>query len=1031
MVSGIDAHLINKLKNKSMKKTILLLFIINFFIFQFGNTQSNYYYYYKGNKVYLELDKARVNIITNQDFNTNETSEIGLNDYILEQDRVLSTNKIGKTEFINEPTIEDFYQKINLLKNIQNINGLGLYFKKNDSTSIGTSNFFYVKLKTINDFSTLQNFCIQKNVQIVKQVSQMPEWYILSTTNTLFTSLDLSNEFYESNLFADVDPAFMFNFGNATCANDADFGSLWGLNNVVNPSLDINACQAWTISEGANVNVAVLDQGIYTIHQDLAGNISTTSFDANTGTSPSEFNTSFNHGTHVAGIIGAIKDNNMQVVGVAPQCKIMPVSHDLDLDLTISADLANGISWATLNDAKIINNSWGDKTGSMWQLHSTILENAIDNAINNGVIVVFATHNNSGPVSYPANHNPKILAVGSMAQNGLRAFDSNYGSQVDVVAPGVSILSTMPFDQIGFDDGTSMAAPHVSGVAALILSINPCLSAQQVRDIIELTAQKVGGYSYTTTAGRPNGTWNNEMGYGLVDAYAAVMMAQSMNSPTLDLMIKDSQHDIGIEPNTVTPFMWTSDDIWVRNNNDNGLIHQNPQYSAFGTPNYVKVRVINKSCVSSTGNEQLNLYWAKASTALAYPNPWFGGVYHPTSGATMGNPIGAITIPVLAPGGEVILSFPWQVPNPADYGNDGTKWHFCLLARIEATSDPMTVPETIYLTNNVANNNNIAWKNITVINRVELLPNDPIPVDIVNLGGMIGVGNPYNHSHSFLLELKVEDLETGKPIYQESEIRLKMDDVLFNAWERGGKENRLLESTSEQNLKLVKDNNAILDNIVFEPNEFGSLQLDFNFLMKELTDKTSFAYHVIQKDAVTGQIIGGETFIINKTPRSIFRAEAPDKEVDLNQSITISAEDINEPAIYNWYNNSESLIYQGKNLQIANAVAEKFKLEVIATTDGFKDYKDVEVKLKPSRLENISPNPASNNVLVNYKLNGATSAYIMVIGYYRSSGISNNYILDLNVSEINIDISNYPIGFYTVALVVNGDIVDASILNKE
>ena len=77
------------------------------------------------------------------------------------------------------------------------------------------------------------------------------------------------------------------------------------------------------------------------------------------------------------------------------------------------------------------------------------------------------------------------------------------------------------------DSGTSMACPQVAAIAALILSINPNLKAIEVNDIIEQTARKVGGYSYTTTSGRPNGTWNNYMGYGLVDATAAVKAAQA------------------------------------------------------------------------------------------------------------------------------------------------------------------------------------------------------------------------------------------------------------------------------------------------------------------------------------------------------------------------------------------------------------------------------------------------------------------------------------------------------------------------
>jgi hypothetical protein len=490
---------------------------------------------------------------------------------------------------------------------------------------------------------------------------------------------------------------------------------------------------------------------------------------------------------------------------------------------------------------------------------------------------------------------------------------------------------------------------------------------------------------------------------------------------SLDLIVKDSQDDTGTEPNTVTQHMWTSDNIWVRNNNDSGLTHENPDYSANGNPNYVKVRVINKSCFTSTGNEQLKLYWAKASTGLSWPNPWNGGILEPVTNASMGQQIGTLTIPVLQAGQEAIITFPWQVPNPANYSED--QWHFCLLARIETTNDPMTSLETGDINANTRNNNNIAWKNVTV---VDILPNN-----IVNPGGVVAVGNPFNHPKTFFLELEIADLETGKPIYQEAEVGIKMNDVLYQAWERGGKEAQLLDPTLEEKRKIVKGNHVILDNIAFNANETGTLRLDFNFLTKELTDKTNYAYHVIQKDAETGQIIGGETFIINKNPRTKFEAEADDKEVDLNQAITISAEDINEPAIYNWYDNDGNLIYQGKDLQIANAISEKFKLEVISTIDGFKDYTEVEVTLKPSTLENIVPNPATNNVLVSYKLNSVNSAYLMVIGYYGSNGTSNNYILYTNSSETNLNVSNYPSGFYTVALVVNGEIVDAKTLIKQ
>ena len=121
-----------------------------------------------------------------------------------------------------------------------------------------------------------------------------------------------------------------------------------------------------------------------------------------------------------------------------------------------------------------------------------------------------------------------------MNMQGHRASFSNYGSELDVVAPGVNIPTTDLLGNSGYAptdynlafEGTSAACPHVSAIASLILSINPNLTNSQVSDIIESTARKIGGYSYNTNINRPNGTWNNEMGYGLVNAEAAVIAAQ-------------------------------------------------------------------------------------------------------------------------------------------------------------------------------------------------------------------------------------------------------------------------------------------------------------------------------------------------------------------------------------------------------------------------------------------------------------------------------------------------------------------------
>ncbi|WP_426671967.1 zinc metalloprotease [Mucilaginibacter sp. McL0603] len=190
--------------------------------------------------------------------------------------------------------------------------------------------------------------------------------------------------------------------------------------------------------------------------------------------------------------------------------------------------------------------------------------------------------------------------------------------------------------------------------------------------------------------------------------------------PGPDLWMKDVSDDFGDEPDLSGQPMWISDDIWVRNTND-GIMnqdHQNAEYRPAGSPpNFVYVRVRNRGCSGiSTGT--LKLYWAKASSGLAWPSPWDGSV---TSPALMGGFIGSQSVSVAA-GSDEILAFPWMPPNPADYAVFGAdQSHFCLLARIEtAAAAPfgMTFSETADLYTNVQQNNNIVWKNITIVDDI-------------------------------------------------------------------------------------------------------------------------------------------------------------------------------------------------------------------------------------------------------------------------------------------------------------------------
>jgi subtilisin family serine protease len=231
-----------------------------------------------------------------------------------------------------------------------------------------------------------------------------------------------------------------------------------------------------------------------------------------------------NHGTHCAGIAAAVRNNGIQIAGVAPDAKLMSISNDLILSTNLENNLANGINWAWKNGADIISCSW-------WCTKNELLEDAIDNAVSKGregkgcVFVKsagnYTTTRPSYNITYPGGYSDDVIAVSNMQIDGSIHYDSCYGSSLFIAAPGTAILSTLPNDEIGYKTGTSMACPHVSGVAALILERNPALTAKKVREIMAKNAKKIGTLPYDTD--KEYGTWNEHYGYGLIDAYQAVI----------------------------------------------------------------------------------------------------------------------------------------------------------------------------------------------------------------------------------------------------------------------------------------------------------------------------------------------------------------------------------------------------------------------------------------------------------------------------------------------------------------------------
>lgn len=404
-----------------------------------------------------------------------------------------------------------------LLSDSQSVNFQPCYFIESDQEVIPTG-YIHIKLKKAEDYAILQNIAQQFNCEIIKQNSFMPLWYnVRALTTAGRNSVDIANAIYETGLFAASSPDFAFDA--IELSYDPDIVSQWGLYNSEYPGYDISISKAWNYSTGFGINIAIIDQGIELTHKDLAQNIHFLSYDTETGTSPSKVYSDDGHGTHCAGIAAAVRHNGIQIAGVAPDAKLMSVSNVLKDVSNFIQNLADGINWAWQNGADVISCSW-------WCAQDSMIVDAIDAAITHGrggkgCIVVKSAGNKSGPITFPGNYRPEVLAVANMTQSGILATDSNHGANMFVSAPGTNILSTKLNNKRGYMSGTSMACPHVAGLAALILARNPSLTAAEVHELIARNAKKIGDRPYDTI--KPYGTWNEYYGYGLIDAYNSVI----------------------------------------------------------------------------------------------------------------------------------------------------------------------------------------------------------------------------------------------------------------------------------------------------------------------------------------------------------------------------------------------------------------------------------------------------------------------------------------------------------------------------
>jgi subtilisin family serine protease len=513
---------------------------------------------------------------------------------------------------------------------------------------------------------------------------------------------------------------------SATVPNDTLYPNQWNMNNVGQSAAggtvgeDIGAQDGWDLSTGAaTVVIAILDTGCDLNHEDLSAKYvpAADRRDVVAGTNTPEDD--YGHGTCCAGIAAAESNDNQGVAGVAWNCRIMPIRMMQNGSIQFESRIVDALNWARTHGAHVISMSF------KWDGPHANADAAITAAHGANIVLVAASGNDEptqppNTIRYPASH-ALVMAVGASDEFGQRCVwtpgfqASQFGPDLDVMAPGINTWTTdRSGSGVGYNNaldpsvpphgdtagnyysgfgGTSGATPHVAGLAGLLRSLYPALTNDEVRSIIEKTAEKAGGYAYAEDPAHPSGTWNNEMGYGRINIFRALDFA--------DAYIKDNPADTGSVP--FAGNFWGDSDIVVRQNDDNFFSYEPAEQ---GQKNYVYVRVSNLG-LATARNLTVSLRAVPfVGTEFVYPSDWTA------VDATHIQPTDILTsFSSLPSGGTVDAKFRLSKAEvDILYGWETTGWHPCLLAAVGCENDYGTpVGGHTWL------NNNLAQRNISTV----------------------------------------------------------------------------------------------------------------------------------------------------------------------------------------------------------------------------------------------------------------------------------------------------------------------------
>ena len=519
------------------------------------------YYFYEGQPFYMNLVPNSIffkfsKAITREEFNSiaGEYSSlfISQNIDVKEDQQIIALNTT-----LTGDAIQTMVSKFKTTKGVEYASPVFSMpeGKGSDKVRLGFLNEILVQFKQSMSAPEISSYISQKGFEILSNINiSGGTSYVLRIPSAL-NAIDVANEVYLSGNVKFAEPNFYQTNLLQYMPNDTYAAMQWSIRNTGSnipvtgtgtAKCDMRLDSAWDYTLGAAyVLVDMVDSGIDTAHEDIAANMvhgKSYNYYANTTNAYDDYN----HGTCTGGIVAAVGNNAQGTSGVAPNCKLAALKIFNSAGSTTTAAIAAALAASWTNGGWISSNSWGGGSPDAAS-NQAITDGRTQGRHGKGTVYLFASGNGNTVLSWPSTQTD-VISVGGVSPCNERKsptscdlenfWGANYGTNLHIIAPCVKIYAPDRMGSVGYDptnyfstfNGTSSATPNAAGVCALLLSLDSNLTWDTVRARLDRTADKVGTYAYTATGPLANlgATWNNEMGYGKINAYN--LLKDSYNS---------------------------------------------------------------------------------------------------------------------------------------------------------------------------------------------------------------------------------------------------------------------------------------------------------------------------------------------------------------------------------------------------------------------------------------------------------------------------------------------------------------------